>query len=98
MSLICEITYQALKIEVTILFGESIRGGRVTAELAQQLLRRMVSTRLPLPWPSVTQHGQVVTSVFIRLILRRLVLSHERRSYATSTIFVLCRCGGPDSK
>jgi hypothetical protein len=36
MSLICEITYQALKIEVTILFGESRRGGRDTAELAWQ--------------------------------------------------------------
>jgi hypothetical protein len=37
MSLICEITYQALKIEVTILFGERRRGGRDTAELAWQV-------------------------------------------------------------
>jgi hypothetical protein len=36
MSLICETTYQALKIEVTILFGERRRGGRDTAELAWQ--------------------------------------------------------------
>jgi hypothetical protein len=37
MSLICEITYPALKIEVTILFGENRRGGRDTAELAWQV-------------------------------------------------------------
>ncbi len=59
------------------------------ARASQQLLVKMVSARSPSLWPSVTQHGQVVTSVFVRLILRRLVLAHERTSYARSTNFVL---------
>src|SRR2546425_706318 len=48
------------------------------ARASQQLLVKMVSARSPSLWPSVTQHGQAVTSMFVRLILRRLVLSHER--------------------